>query len=408
MSGLPWTKDGIDATEERVLWSIVDIAAGGGKGPDIALGMASLPWLRDGFSPQEADAVVAIGLLAGAGGKGQDLAQTLVGLPWPESPTLAHVRAIYYLDSLLRSSAPAAYPLAQLIASQPWFRDGMDKEEAWLVAAVSSALIWEERQRGVPPKSIPSHVQNILKDKVFLLATIPVRRGSVDLTVFYMRAEAGDLAVKVAKAGLPVLESLLGDYPYEHLTITAGLVFDPVVWGQFRWQSYGGSGDVFASPAAADAGSVYLHEIAHAWWVSPGWFAEGTAVLASTYALGAVFQVLPVWARPADTLESLYQGATSRLSAQGLLDVPLVRTDEVSDNFSRFPYDQGFRLVMDLYRALGVSNMRAAYEELYAISQQGPIAEKDIEEVFLKHTPPPYKGSVATLLSDRLWEKERR
>ena len=264
------------------------------------------------------------------------------------------------LLSLQRMAQDRPERLAQLTAAG-WFRDGLTAAELAIVAALY------ERSRFLSPE-----FDDIVNDPGSVSVEMGYATGSdgVEVPIAVIR-EAGALApdspiIAAAQSAVPLFEEMFGA-PFP----TPAVVFHitPYVAGTAAGTNYQThitlkpAIDANAQPGFAP--HAVLHEIAHYYlYARPGWYAEGGADFAASYAQW-VTQGRPS-GRPPEATNSPCAAADSLSELERRLPGD-ARGDVADPDLWHCNYALGERLMLALYRHLGEEKFLQGWRELYGI-----------------------------------------
>ena len=317
---------------------------------------------------------------------------------------LSEKMAIIGLSEMFASQPSRA---AQIIR-QPWFADGLGKEELPLLAALVRC--------GESQKEFDSLIQDaqISSRTVFL----PLA-GEVDL--FLVRRSSiplDDATLDLMEAALLVLEDFIGEaWPVRNaiLYINPDLSEAGVNFGSHIEVSEGEDG-AFTRP-------VLYHELAHEYWHrGPLWLSEGVASFLGSYTVATADEVLSELAaqRKGQSVETLKgmrfdtkgTGFQSRkryirkrmeiYKGHGVANVHEWKQAEAEltrELSTDIPYVVGENFFLGMYETLGHEATSSALQQIYLLlrdindphifsAADEPVTEEDIYGAFLANVPP--------------------
>ena len=282
VSNLPWVVDGITNREGGMLRNVRVMVPG-----HLALvrEVLAFEWFHDDLSISEDRAFRLIRFIAE---RNLALAWQVISEPFMQPPL--RERDLYALDAFLRWATPGYEEgparLAQL-ASQPWFQDGLDDNDAVLLNALANT----SDEIGQP--LIETHyVESAWID-------LPLT-GEIGISVVrHTPFPPDDDTLATLEEGVRALEDFMGaPFPVGEVSL---LLVEPELWprrtkGQlYRFSQSGYLGEPAITSAALISvtnlasgppkGTIY-HELAHFYSVGgPGWFSEGVAEFLEAYLL---------------------------------------------------------------------------------------------------------------------------
>ena len=432
---LPWVIDDITETEWSPLGSLSNLKASGNLPSDEPVGFR---WVVDDMTEPEWGALYYLGKLSE---KDSTLGKHVIRLPWvvdditsdenwalrylsdfldedshlakkvvdmPFFNTSFHPHAQYALRSLV--SLSRSYPEKYLLlVEQEWFLDGLTDEEAALVAVLDFQATSEVGDFG---KLIKDHfvyskeIDLPLAGEIWsiglssrekdldLETTQQVEDAVVDLEDFLaVPFPAGELIVLYGFSGMSYLWSTQGD---ENLGRNMG---SHIIIKE----------DLARGKPTSDANRIIIHEVAHHYWggeIGPSWLTEGGA----DFLASAVFHRLH-----GESLTERIKNMTSshgefayckRLAVstvQKLLEIQgnVGMEAHRASNLSICDYYLGEYLLLNVYETIGDGPFRAAFKEMYLLSQreEWELTEQDIYDIFLNMTPSDRTGEFHEVYS---------
>ena len=432
---LPWVIDDITETEWPPLASLALLKDSGNLPPDEPVGFR---WVVDDMTEPERWALYNLNELSE---KDSTLGKYVIGLPWVVDDITSDERwALRYLSDLLDEDSPLAkkvvdmpffntsfQPHAQyalrslvslrrsypekylLLVEQEWFLDGLTDEEAALVAVLDFQATSEDGDFG---KLIKDHfvyskeIDLPLAGEIWsiglssrekdldLETTQQVEDAVVDLEDFLaVPFPAGELIVLYGFAGMSYLWSTRGD---EYLGRNMGTY---IIIKE----------DLARGKPTSDANRTIIHEVAHYYWggeIGPRWLTEG----GSDFLTSAVFHRLHgeslterIKDMTSSTGDFTYCKRLAVSTVQRLLEIQgnVGMEAHLASNLNICDYYLGEYLLLNVYETIGDSPFRAAFKEMYLLSQreERELTEQDIYDIFLNMTPADRTGEFQEVYS---------
>ena len=356
-------------------WEYAEQAA-----PAAAARIRSVAWIADGLQTADefnaAEALVNIGI---------DAPATLAALLDAHSVgSRLGPMDLPALLSLQRMAQDRPERLAQLTAAD-WFRDGLTETEGAIVAALY------ERSRFLSPE-----FDDIVHDPGAVRVEMgsATRSDGVDVPIAVIR-DARALApdspiIAVAQLAVPLFEEMF-EAPFP----TPAVVFHitPYVAGAAAGTNYQThitlKPEIDANEQPDFAPHAVFHEIAHYYlYARPGWYAEGGADFAASYAQWAM-QGRPA-GRPPEATNSPCAAVDSLSELERRLPND-ARGDMADPDLWHCNYALGERLMLALYRQLGEERFLEGWRALYGIlagepeyPSQRDFTESDLRVAWLR------------------------
>jgi hypothetical protein len=335
-----------------------------------------------------AAALVALALSACAGGDAPIPPPTpspeesyLVGRPL-ERPGIGDVELAF---ARYESTQP------QLIArfrEQPWFQDGLSREEALFV---ERALTFVGRYAG--PR-IAYVNRETVELQLYRYARVSTRAGEVELILIFELGQDGDRQMSMLKALVPVIEGLVGvDFPERVLT---------VVNGTFEVNDFNDGQFIRIARCCLLSPHVLAHELAHVYWsMGPGWFNEGMADLYSVLAVAAVNGSPPAdWPRARADIDDFHRSRRALVDSGRLPSLTLGQR-----NAAAGLYEAASAFLLDIRDIIGHEAFLRAARDAYLRSDYGRyiLGEKRVEDIFLGYTRAGERAKVMALFNRHVW-----
>ena len=409
LAGYLWVADGIDIDERAALRALRFIAT---SDPKLSTVVAAYPWIADGIVGHEAAAIDYVGSLAA---NDLTLANTIAGYSWvADDMSWTEQRALEQLkfvaNDLDRASLvlKTARPVdsaewdAQLLfdlargalrnptsfdelARYPWVADGLDEEEAALVAVLFDV------HRSGHQRLYDDLVQSHYAQSATVSLTLA---GDVNLWAFQSIPFPSDEdIVGMLEDAVRASEGFLGvPFPSTDVILVIPIIgrrTDHGIGGGSHWGRF-----IMVTryePHPINRGAIY-HEVAHYYFRSnPRWLSEG----------GAEFMV--AYTNDRVGLESLEDRKPTawRLVQMNCLDRGMENIRQLNQRQSSARelllcnYSLGAYFLLSLVETIGHEAVSAALGELYvAYSERVRTGEgrfgsteKEIYEALLRNTP---------------------
>ena len=368
----PWVTDGIAMHEGSGFTSFRDMFR---EHPDIVAEVLGFQWLHDDLSRAERHALNHIRNLAR---RNLALARQTIREPFMEAPF--RQRDEYALSALSRWANPqyeeGPAELARL-ASQPWYADGLDDQDAALLHALIN----------LPP----GYYDAVIETNYVTSRTVALpHSGDVGLVVVrHTPFPPNDRTLATLEEGVRAIEGFMGaPLPVTDVIL---LLVEPEFWDrasngqltQFSFRS-GNVGSVYTratmvavNPAAGPAKRTLYHETGH-YYFSGGrqWLDEGAANFLEAYTV----------ARTGG------EGLGERLAY--LESSAECDKENISQYVNSYQggvcdYDLGEKFMLGMHEALGQEAVAAALRELHALSINLEDLNHDlIYYAFLSNAPP--------------------
>jgi hypothetical protein len=292
------------------------------------------------------------------------------------------------VDRAFARYASTRSDLIQLFQDQPWFQDGLTRDEALFVERALSFAAGQQAAslRSLNPASI--------RDKLYLHETVQMQHGVVDLLLIYEPGQDAQRQMSIMAAVMPEMERLVGvQWPEKAVT---------VVNGNYSINDYNEGAFIRMDRCCLLSSFVLAHELAHTYWSrGPFWFNEGMADIYAILALQALRDDLPDgWTSiPAD-IDDYYLSRKARVDSGRFPDMPLTR---------RFAQDGLYEVadvfLLDIRQIIGPDAFLAAARDIYTSSDFGRLrlSEKRVQDIVLAHTRPADREDVMDLFNKQVW-----
>jgi hypothetical protein len=272
--------------------------------------------------------------------------------------------------------------------SQPWYRDGLSREEALFV---ERGLTFVARYDGPRTAYVGDET---IRDKLYLYEKFPAEKGPIELLLIYELGQRAEQEMALLKRTIPLLESIVGvEYPARIMT---------VINGRFEVNDFNESEFIRIARCCTQAASVLAHEVAHTYWsVGPSWFNEGMADIYSVILLERMnADPPPGWRGFGATLDAFYRSRKSQVEGGRFPNMTLAR---------RFAQDGLYEVasvfLLDIRQAIGEEAFAAAVRDIYLASDFGRynLSEKRIQDFFLERADALARPEVMALFNRHVW-----
>ncbi len=387
--GLPWIQDGIDRWESSAASDLYTTAIH--YDPDFAVELATAPWVVDGVTLLEG--LFGIGPLSSMSGEHErDFFDVRDGRQWtvsdlPHGPELARQIMslidyppkdidLYLVSALndIRQSYPGGF--GRLLA-EPWFVDGLDKEERIYLIAASGAERWDEL---FEPYTVASATIALPHTGAVNLWAVQHGQFPSGPSILAQVEEAVRGSEQFWELPFPVDDVILFLEDRQKCHLKGRL--------ECRGKHIGRLMFLYTDGGNLSSGTVN-HEVAHYYFLAgPSWFAEGGAEFVTFYL--ANDGNVPVVEFPDHCAEQGFD------NLQALNDVG------GGPAWDACRYHMGLHFLTALRETMGedawLSALRAfykrfGYEELYVSTSDSP-RDEEVYQVFLEHTPPELLNEV--------------
>jgi hypothetical protein len=278
--------------------------------------------------------------------------------------------------------------LIDLYKSQPWFKDGLTREESLFV---ERGITFVARYDGPRFAQVP---QASIEGKLYKYDKVKLSQGEIELLLIYEKGDNADAEMTVIKQALPAIEELVGvQFPEKVLTI---------VNGDFEINDFNDGQFIRIARCCVNSAFVLAHELAHAYWsMAPSWFIEGMADLYANFALIDLNENPPQgWRQVPIDLDSYYRTRKSALDA-GRYPNKLLPLRLASDGL----YEVADVFLLDIRKTIGEQQFAAAAKDIYLASDFGRyiLRDKRLEDIFLAHTAEADKAAVMAMFNKSIW-----
>ena len=368
VSEYAWLTDDITDTEWRVLGNLAPIA---GVDVPTAKAVSGFSWLADDVNEAELQVLRDLRAISE-----QDpaLARQLVAMPFL---TLNFEERDEHAVASVRALAETPEDLA-LLTTSAWFQDGVDHQEAALVAVLF-------RQSIIAPQEFRSLLTSY--DYQTSSTSLPLA-GKTQLTILRLGPEERLKAqgqMSRLDAAVRQTEGFMG-LPFPQTDII-------LLYGETGTQTTGvyvGSHIVIDPPLViqGDLRRVEAHEVSHYYWNTgvPVWFIEGASEFLTSFVISQVY---------GDSLQTRFAkvgGNAARSCAargfgtlQQLIDnLAIIGYEEQSQrSYFSCNYNLGEALFIDLYQTLGSNSFQSTWRQIYQAGATGfEYSEAELYQLF--------------------------
>ncbi len=284
-----------------------------------------------------------------------------------------------------------ANALPDLVAefqAQPWFKDGLTRDESLFT---ERSLTFVASYNG-PRTAVIG--QQTIEQKLYRYQRVRVKDGEVELLVNFEPGQDGDRELSTMAAVIPVLESLVGtQFPDPVIT---------VVNGSYAINDFNDGQFIRIDRSSVTSTFTLAHELAHSYWsMAPEWFNEGMADIYAVMAMSDLNAESPPGWRPEQAnIDSYYQSRKAQVDSGKLPNMILPQR-----MMSSGLYEVADVFLLDIRNVIGDDSFRAAAKDIYDASDFGRINLKDkrIEDVFLQHASGAQANQVMQLFNKNIW-----
>lgn len=292
------------------------------------------------------------------------------------------------VDAVFNRYADSRADLIALYQAQPWFKDGLSRDEALFVERGLSFVAKYDGPRFAQVD------RGSIERKLYMYERVRLSQGEIELLLIYQAGQDSERQMTMMRLMLPVLEGLLGvQFPERVLT---------VVNGNFEINDFNEGQFIRIAACCETSAFVLAHELAHSYWsMAPSWLNEGMADIYATLTLEDLNeQGPPGWRRVPGDIESYYRSRRAIVESGRLPEVLLPQRLA-----SQGLYEAADVFLLDIRDRIGPDAFAAAAREIYLTSDFGRyvLREKRLQDIFLKHTPAGEQGAVMALFNEQIW-----
>jgi hypothetical protein len=273
--------------------------------------------------------------------------------------------------------------------AQPWFQDGLSRDEALFVERSVSFVV-----RHDSPRRNAYVTDETIERKLYHYAAFELNDDQLEMLLVFEPRQDTEKQFEQLKLIVAALEDVVGvQYPSAVITLFNG-----------DWEINDFSDDQFIRIARGSIDSPFIlaHELAHTYWsMGPSWFNEGMADIYAVLTLERLNSEKPAGWRPVPAdLDSHYRSRRRQVDSGRFPDLLLPRRS-ASDG----RYEVADVFLLDIKGRLGDANFFAAARNLYLASDFGRynLREKRIEDIFLHYAPDGRQDDVMSLFNRVIW-----
>ena len=407
LTGLNWIADGVNENELDTVTILIEL---GKYEPGMAVDFTEMPWFQDDLTEYEAWAFNALSYYD------TFAPDQLRKLPWVLDGIDA--REAWALNGLAAVFDQAPGP-ADRLASRTWFRDGVNRDESDVLAALgamsqetnsTNSIIWmpfletieetdalalralynlmtEDSQTGIGSYAV-LYTNSVISDGITDNETIPIilaadtyavnpdladvlldqsgttietstidlpLAGEVVLVIVRVQEGSPESMDSLAKS-VAFAEDYMGE-PFPANTVL--LLFADAVRGDFAGHYAGSNITIHPDFDSDDAEEIIMHEVAHYYWHGSAhdWLDEGAAEFLSVRYLESE---MGVNANEILAMGFLGEDSCDEIDTLSELEEPFVDTQ--TDSCS---YELGLLFFLALRKAVGATDFQHGFQELY-------------------------------------------
>jgi hypothetical protein len=291
------------------------------------------------------------------------------------------------VDLIFDRYAESRASLIEVYRSQPWFTDGLSRDEALFV---ERGISFVARYDGPRFAQVP---QTSIERKLYKYEKVHLSKGDVEVLLIYRSGDDADRQITMIRQMLPVLEELVGvQFPEKVLTI---------VNGNFEVNDFNDGQFIRIASCCVTSPFILAHELAHAYWsMGPAWLNEGMADLYANFMLMELNDQAPAgWRRVAVDLDSYYRARQSSVSRRF---PDLLLSQRVT---SSGLYEAADVFLLDIRATLGEPAFLRAAGDVYRASDFGRyiLRDKRIQDTFMAHASEEGRAQLMELFNRSVW-----
>ena len=292
------------------------------------------------------------------------------------------------VDRAFNSYAATRADVIALYQAQPWFGDGLTRDEALFV---ERGLSFVARYSGPRTAYVSSET---IEKKLYRYNHVRVASGEIELLLIFEPGQDADQEMGILTKVIPALESLVGvQFPESVLT---------VINGSFEINDFNDGQFIRIARCCVQAPFILAHELAHTYWsIGPSWFNEGMADIYATMALAELDeQSTPGWRKTGSDLDAYHRSRRAAIESGRFPELVLPRRF-ASDGL----YESADVFLLDIRKHLGDGAFRAAARAIYLASDFGRynLREARIEDAFLQRAKAEARDAVTALFNRLIW-----
>jgi hypothetical protein len=290
------------------------------------------------------------------------------------------------VDAVFARYASTRADLIDLYKSQPWFKDGLNREESLFVERGISFVAKYDGPRSA------TIGEETIRRQLYRYDKIELSSGEVELILIYEPGQNAEREMNTIKQILPVLEQVVG-IPYPEKVMT-------FVNGDFGINDFNEGEFIRIDDCCTVSSFILAHELAHTYWsVGASWFNEGMADLYAVMVTERLNAGIPAgWKGESKDLDSYYaqrQQAVARFPQKVL---PQRLTEEGL-------YEAADVFLYEIRGIVGAEDFLAAGKRAYLTSDFGRTNLSDfrVEETFLQFAEADQQDRVKQLFNQMIW-----
>lgn len=279
--------------------------------------------------------------------------------------------------------------LIELFRAQPWFRDGLTRDESLFVErSVSFVASYEG------PRRYAYVGKETIEQKLYRYEKLSLVQGDLELLLIFEPGQDGDREMLMLTQIVRALEQVVGvQYPEQVMV---------VINGDFEINDFNDGQFIRIAECCELSAFVLAHEMAHTYWsMGPSWFNEGMADVYAVMTLDRLNQERPDgWRTQNADLDAYYRSRKLLLDSGRYPDMVIPRR-LASDGL----YEAADVLLLDIRRLAGHEDFIAAAREIYLTSDFGRynLKDKRIEDIFLRYAETGQREEIMSLFNRLIW-----
>jgi hypothetical protein len=280
---------------------------------------------------------------------------------------------------------------ADLIASfqaQPWFQDGLTRDESLFV---ERSLTFVASYDG-PRTAYVSDAT--IERKLYRYERISMNDEKLELLLVYEPGQNAERQMDLLRLSVAALEDVVGvQYPARVIA-----VFN----GAFEVNDFADGQFIRIARCCTQSAFILAHELAHTYWsMGPSWFNEGMADIYAVLTLERLNSDRPDGWQPVPAdIDSHYRSRKNQVESGRFPDIVLPRRF-ASDGL----YEVADVFLLDIRRRIGEDAFFASARDIYLASDFGRyiLREKRIEDIFLSHASSGDRDDIMSLFNRVIW-----
>ena len=278
--------------------------------------------------------------------------------------------------------------LIETFRSQPWFQDGLTRDESLFV---ERSLTFVGSYDGARSAYVSDET---IASKLYRYERIKMNEAELEVLLIFEPSQNAEREIGLLKSIVAALEDVVGvQYPARVIT---------VVNGAFEINDFNDGQFIRIARCCTLSPFILAHELAHTYWsVGPSWLNEGMADIYAVLTLERLNRDSPAgWEPVPADIDSHYRSRRRQVDSGRFPDLVLPR---------RFASDGLYQVagvfLLDIRETIGEGVFFAAARDIYLASDFGRyiLREKRIEDVFLAHTRPGDRDEVMGLFNRVIW-----